>query len=101
MGIKGTTWNRIISASKDFANFSASPKAFFANSEPSNGTKIFLYIPHPPTKDYYWDDGRMEYWTPIIPFFHHPNNIIYTNFALLRQYKKDCVLEGGGTEKCE
>jgi hypothetical protein len=46
MGIKGTTWNRMISASKVLANFSAWPKADLANSEPSNGTKIFLYIPH-------------------------------------------------------
>jgi hypothetical protein len=44
MGIKGTTWNRMISALKNFANFSASSRALFANAEPSNGTKIFLYI---------------------------------------------------------
>jgi hypothetical protein len=36
----------MISAPKQFAKLSASPKAFLANSEPSNGTKIFLYIPH-------------------------------------------------------
>jgi hypothetical protein len=44
MGIKGTTWNRMISALKNFANLSASSRAFFANAEPSNGTKILLYI---------------------------------------------------------
>jgi hypothetical protein len=48
MGIKGTTWNKIISALKVLANFSAWSKANLATSEPSNGTKIFLYIPHLP-----------------------------------------------------
>jgi hypothetical protein len=69
MGIKGTTWNKIISASKVLANFSAWSNANLAKSEPSKGTKIFLYIPHLPQSIFYpiyinfslaWQQKRSE-----------------------------------------
>jgi hypothetical protein len=58
----------MISASKALANFSASSKAVFANSDPSNGTKIFLYIPHLPQEIII---GMVEEWNKGCPVFQH------------------------------
>jgi hypothetical protein len=72
--------------------------ALLANSEPSNGTKIFLYIPHLPQKNIIgmteeYNNGGSGLSLLIthyssIPTCHYPGIPIYINFALPRQQKR-------------
>src|SRR4030042_549819 len=89
----------MISEPKTFASFSASPIPFTAKSEPSNGTRIFLYIGIPPpsvglyiTIEESWQQKRSSGCHPSDGTCHRFPEAVYSASSPTRRRGKESVL---------